>query len=99
MLSADTGYRGQRIGCGVGIPREFVGYRDKNLDTALGRVTLRRAYYYCAALRARDRAPRRRVRGDGRSVSPGLRRMVARAAAAAPFANAAELLAELAGSG
>lgn len=31
------------------------------------------------------------------SLSPGLRRMVARAAAAEPFATAADLLAELAG--
>ena len=82
---------------GPGICAQFVGYRDKNVDTVLGRVRLRRAYYHCAAC-GRGIVPRDDDLGvTGASLSPGLRRMVARAAAAEPFATAADLLAELAG--
>ena len=97
LLSTQDGHAGQRIGCGQGHQAEFVGYRDKNLDTVLGRIRLRRAYYHCAAC-ARGIVPRDGELGvDGRSLSPGLRRMVARAAAVEPFAGAADLLADLAG--
>ncbi len=76
---------------------EFVGYRDKHLDTVLGRISVRRAYYHCAAC-GRGIAPRDDDLGvTDASLSPGLRRMAARAAAAEPFATAADLLAELAG--
>lgn len=97
LLAADTGHRGQRIDCGAGHHAEFVGYRDKNLDTVLGRVRVRRAYYHCALCK-RGMVPRDdELAVTDASLSPGLRRMVARAAAGLPFATAAELLAELAG--
>jgi hypothetical protein len=97
LLAADTGHRGPRIDCGAGHLAEFVGYRDKNVDTVLGRITVRRAYYHCAVC-TRGIAPRDDDLGvTGASLSPGLRSMTARAAAAEPFATAADLLAELAG--
>ena len=97
LLAADTGHRGPRVDCGVGHLAEFVGYRDKDVDTVLGRITVRRAYYYCAGCK-RGIAPRDGELGvAGASLSPGLRSMVARAAAAEPFATAGDLLAELAG--
>jgi hypothetical protein len=97
LLAADAGHRGPRIDCGQGHCAEFVGYRDKHLDTVLGQITLRRAYYHCAACQ-RGIVPRDDDLGvTHASLSPGLRRMVARAAAAEPFATAAGLLAELAG--
>ena len=97
LLAADPGHRGPRIDCEAGHSAQFVGYRDKNVDTVLGRVTLRRAYYHCAAC-GRGIVPRDDDLGvTDASLSPGLRRMVARAAAAEPFATAADLLAELAG--
>jgi hypothetical protein len=97
LLAADTGHRGTRIDCGCGHSAQFVGYRDKSLDTVLGRIVVRRAYYHCAVCR-RGIVPRDDDLGvAGASLSPGLRRMVARVAAAEPFATAAELLAELAG--
>jgi hypothetical protein len=97
LMCADTGHRGQRIDCGAGHHAEFVGYRDKNIDTGLGRIVLRRAYYHYAACR-RGIVPRDEDLGVAAvSLLPGLRRMTARAAAAEPFATAAELLAELAG--
>lgn len=99
LLAADTGHRGPRIDCGAGHQAQFVGYRDKQLDTVLGPITLRRAYYHCAACK-RGIAPRDDDLGvTGLSLSPGLRSMTARAAAAEPFASAADLLAELAGIG
>ena len=97
LLAADTGHRGPRVDCGVGHLAEFVGYRDKDVDTVLGRITVRRAYYYCAVCK-RGIVPRDGELGvAGASLSPGLRSMVARAAAAEPFATAGDLLAELAG--
>jgi hypothetical protein len=63
----------------------------------LGRIVLRRAYYHCRICR-RGIVPRDDGLGvTGASLSPGLRRMAARAAATEPFATAADLLAELAG--
>jgi hypothetical protein len=49
LLAADNGYRGPRVLCGQGHEAEFVSYRDKVFDTVLGRVTLTRAWYHCAA--------------------------------------------------
>jgi hypothetical protein len=97
LLATDTGHRGPQIDCGAGHGADFIGYRDKNVDTVLGRVTLRRAYYHCGACR-RGIVPRDEQLGvTDASLSPGLRAMVARAAAAQPFAAAADLFAELAG--
>jgi hypothetical protein len=47
-LSADRGYRGPRVDCGRGHQAVFTGYREKVIDTVLGPVTLRRAWYHCA---------------------------------------------------
>jgi hypothetical protein len=97
LLSTQDGHRGQWVDCGRGHRAGFVGYRDKNIDTVLGRVRLRRAYYHCLACQ-RGVVPRDEELGvAGASLSIGLRRMVARAAAVAPFAGAAGLLADLAG--
>lgn len=96
-LGADTGYRGPDIDCGNGHRAEFISYRDKRVDTVLGRVTLRRAYYHCRRCK-HGTAPRDDELGmTGVSLSPGLRRMVARVAVQEPFAQASTLLSELAG--
>jgi hypothetical protein len=97
LLSADRGYRGPRVPCGNGHEAGFTAYRDKVFDTALGPVTLNRAWYHCAACE-HGLAPRDAELGvAGTSMSPGLTRMNDRAAAAAPFAKAAGLLDDLAG--
>ena len=97
LVATDTGHRGPRIDCGEGHLAESVGYRDKQVDTVLGRITVRRAWYHCAECE-HGIAPRDDDLGvAGASLSPGLRSMTARAAAAEPFAAAADLLAELAG--
>jgi len=97
LLAADPGYRGPRIPCGQGHEAEFVSYRDKTFDTALGPVTVSRAWYHCA-LCEHGSAPRDAELGvAGASMSPGLTRMNDHAAAAAPFAKASRLLECLAG--
>jgi hypothetical protein len=97
LLAADPGYRGPRVDCGAGHQAEFVSYRDKVIDTVLGPVTLTRAWYHCARCE-HGLAPRDGELGvAGASMSPGLRAMSDKAAAAVPFAPAAGLLADLAG--
>jgi len=97
LLAADPGQRGPRVPCGNGHEAEFASYRDKVIDTALGPVTLRRAWYHCAACR-HGFAPRDAELGvAGTSLSPGLTAMNDKAAAAGPFAGAAGLLEDLAG--
>lgn len=67
------------------------------MDTVLGRVRISRAWYHCDRCR-HGLAPRDEQLGiAGQSMSPGLRKMTARAAAAVPFAAAAKLVGELAG--
>jgi hypothetical protein len=103
LLSADPGYRGPRVACGNGHEAELAGYRRKVIDTVLGPVRLRRAWYHCARCkRGRQHghglAPRDAELGvAGASMSPGLAAMAATAGAAVPFARAAGLLEDLAG--
>ncbi len=63
----------------------------------LGPVAIRRAWYHCGQCH-HGLAPRDAQLGiAGEGMSPGLRKMTARAAAAVPFAAAARLITELAG--
>jgi hypothetical protein len=97
LLAADPGHRGPRVPCGHGHEAEFAAGRDKIVDTVLGPVTLTRAWYHCAAC-GHGLAPRDIELGvAGESMSPGLRAMNDKAAAAGPFAKAAGLLEDLAG--
>ena len=97
LLAADAGYQGPRIDCGAGHQAQFASYRDKTIDTVLGPVTLRRAWYHCAAC-GHGFSPRDQQLGAaGQTMSPGLARMTDRAAAAVPFTAAARLAGELAG--
>jgi hypothetical protein len=71
--------------------------RPKVVDTVLGPVTLRRAWYHCGRCR-HGLAPRDAELGvTGMSMSPGLAAMNDLAAAAGPFAGAARLIEQLAG--
>ncbi len=97
LLAADAGYAGPRTDCGAGHQVQFAGYRGKTVDTVLGPVRLRRAWYHCGHC-GHGLAPRDQQLGvAGQGMSPGLRKMTARAAAAVPFAAAARLVGELAG--
>jgi hypothetical protein len=97
LLAADPGCRGPRVDCGKGHQAGLTGYREKVIDTVLGPVTVRRAWYHCARCK-RGLAPRDAELGvAGASMSPGLRAMNDKAGAAVPFARAARLLEDLAG--
>jgi hypothetical protein len=97
LLAADAGHRGPAVDCGAGHQAGFVAYRGKAVDTVLGPVSTRRAWYHCHQC-GHGLAPKDTELGvAGETMSPGLRKMAARAAAALPFAKAAALIGELAG--
>ena len=96
LLAADAGYEGPAVDCGTGHQAEFVSYRAKTMDTVWARSPCA-GPTTTAASAGRCRAPGRELGVRRASMSPGLRKMAARAAAAVPFAKAAGLLAELAG--
>jgi hypothetical protein len=102
LLNSDHGgHGGQRIACGRGHQAEFLDYRAKHLQTILGEVEVRRAYYHCAD--CLEQGGRGVIPKDheldvvGTSFSPGMRRLIARVGAKEPFDAAREDLAELAG--
>jgi hypothetical protein len=97
LLAADAGYRGPAVDCGAGHQAKFVSYREKTTDTVLGPVTVSRAWYHCAQC-GHGLAPRDGELGTaGQTMSPGLRKMAARAGEAVPFNPGAGLAGELAG--
>ncbi len=97
LLAVDRGYRGPLVDCEKGHQAKFVSYRDKGLDTVLGRVRLERAYYHCKECSQGVIPLDQDLDCEGLSLSPGVRRMVARAGSQEPFAPARRDLAELAG--
>ena len=97
LAARGTGKAGPRRPCPCGDQAGCEGYRAKGVQTLVGWVTVRRAYYRCAAC-GRGQAPLDAALGLARdSHSPGVRRLVARFGARLPFAQAAEELAEAAG--
>ncbi len=102
LLNGDHGgHAGQRIACGGGHQAEFIDYRSKHLQTILGDVQVRRAYYHCAQCPedgGRGVIPKdQELDVVGTSFSPGMRRLMARVGAQEPFDAARQDLAELAG--
>ena len=102
LLNADHGgHCGQRVDCGNGHQAEFISYRTKHLQTILGEVPVRRAYYHC--VECRDEGGTGVIPKDrdldviGTSFSPGMRRLMARVGAQEPFDAGRQDLAELAG--
>ena len=97
-LNADrTDYAGPTVACACGQRARHAGRRPKTFTTVLGALTLERAYYHCDTCQA-GVCPRDRALGlDETSLSPATTRMVGLAAASVSFAEASELLGELAG--
>ena len=97
LAARGAGQEGPRRPCACGGQAAFEGYRAKEVQTLVGWITLRRAYYHCAAC-GRGQAPLAGRLGLARdSHSPGVRRRLGRFGARLPFAQAAEELAEAAG--
>ena len=97
-LNADrSDGREPRLPCACGAEARRSGRRDKTFTTALGPMTLERAWYHCdscgSGFSPRDRA----LRVEGRSLSPGALRMVGVTAAELSFGKSSTLLRELAG--
>jgi hypothetical protein len=91
------GYEGSSRVCVCGASQKFMGYRDKHVVTLVGAVRLARAYYYCPACGASCIPYDQQVGLSSGAASPGVARAACRAGIEVPFAQAADLLAELAG--
>jgi hypothetical protein len=93
--SDDTGPWRPCARCGD--PARYAGRHAKTFTTALGPLTLTRAYYHCAAC-AHGFCPRDHALGlTDSALSPAVTRMVGTAAALVSFAEGSELLGTLAG--
>jgi hypothetical protein len=98
LINSDGGdYRGRTLRCEKGQVFEFKEYRDKELLTVLGPVSVQRAYYYDQD-GGQGYCPK-----DGTldivetSFSPGVRRIMARVGAYRPFGLGHEDIKEMAG--
>ena len=97
-LNADTSDRaGTILRCTCGKDARYVDRRDKTFTTALGEMTLSRAYYHCNACES-GFCPLGRALGlQDTSLSPAATRMVGKSAAMVSFAESSELMHDLAG--
>jgi hypothetical protein len=97
-VNADTSdHAGPRLPCACGQPARYAGRRAKTFTTALGELTLWRAYYHCEPCAA-GFCPRDRALGlRDTSLSPAATRMVGKSAAMVSFAESSELMHDLAG--
>ena len=89
--------KGPRHPCDCGEDARYAGRRGKVFVTALGPITLARAWYHCACCN-RGFSPRDRALGlEDTTLSPAVPRMTGVTAARVSFAESGELLRELAG--
>jgi hypothetical protein len=90
-------HRGPSLSCGgCGRLARYAGRHGKTFQSALGALTLDRAYYHCDACAA-GFYPRDRALGlQGSSLSPAVTRMVGRVGALVSFVEGSALLQELA---
>lgn len=96
VAARGTGKAGSRIRCECGAEAVCEGYRRKQVQTVVGWITIRRAYYACPGC-GQGLAPLDDALGLERdSHSPGVRRLAWRFGGRLPFAQAAQSLAEAA---
>jgi len=96
LAARGSGKAGPHRPCACGGTATFEGYRPKGMQTVVGWLTIRRAYYACAAC-GHGHCPLDAVLGLARdSLRPGVRRLVGHLGALLPFAAAAQTLAETA---
>jgi hypothetical protein len=97
-LNADpSDYAGATLPGPCGHLTHYAGRHAKTFTTALGPLTLTRAYYHCAPCQ-QGFCPRDQALGlADRSLSPAVTRMVGTAAALVSFAEGSDLLGALAG--
>ena len=97
-LNADrSDERGPHLPCECGGEARFAGRRNKTFTTALGPLTLERAWYHCDHCH-NGFSPRDRALGvEDSFLSPAALRMIGIAAARTSFEGSSALLRELAG--
>ena len=90
-------YAGPTLPCACGHEARYVERRGKSFESALGALTLERAYYHCGRCQ-NGFCPRDRALGlEGGSLSPAVLRMVGQVGAMVSFEEGHELLHDLAG--
>jgi hypothetical protein len=93
IAARGAGKRGPRHPCACGGEARCEGYRRKGVQTVVGWISVRRAYYHCPAC-GQGHCPLDAALGLHRdSLRPGLRRLTGRFGALLPFAEAAHSLA------
>lgn len=92
---ADLAGTVQACACGQSV--RFKGHCRKTFWTALGAITLQRAYSYCAACEHDFHPHDRALQREGGSLSPWLTCLIGTTAVQVSFAAASGLLVELAG--
>ena len=97
-LNADTSdHEGPELPCPCGGSAQYHGRHEKTFESVLGPVRLERAYYHCERCQ-NGFCPRDRALGLAlSSLTPGVLRMTASAAALVSFKECSGLLHELAG--
>ncbi len=96
VAARGSGKAGPQLACPCGGTAGCEGYRPKGVQTVVGWITVRRAYYVCPTC-GHGRCPLDATLGLTRdSLSPGVRRLACRFGAQVPFATAADDLAEAA---
>jgi hypothetical protein len=97
ILNSDNGgYQGRRL-CNHELEAEFKEYRYKRLQTVLGQVSVRRAYYYDENRQMGHCPKDHDIDIVGTSFSPGLRRIMAKVGAYRSFGLGREDIKEMAG--
>ena len=97
-LNGDTrDHVGPELPCPCGGSAQYHGRHGKTFESVLGPLHLQRAYYHCEQCES-GFCPRDRALGlESFSLTPGVLRMTASAAARVSFEESSELLHELAG--
>lgn len=98
LLNGDGGgYEGARVACGEGQEAIFIDYRSKEVTTVLASVSVKRAYYHCAACATGVIPKDQELDVEGTSFSPGVRRLMGRVGGKESFNEGRRDLEELAG--
>lgn len=97
-LNADTSdHVGAELPCGCGAQAQYHGRHTKTFESVLGPLQLERAYYHCKQCQSGFCPRDRDLRLELFSLTPGVLRMTASAAALLSFEESSGVLHELAG--